>query len=124
MHEKALELRKYLMKGPHNSSNQVLSGSIWKSDKQFKCHGTMCHHVCVLGIADLGNMRVYSSMHTVSFMTKCLHEQDHVVMDCAERNLVSPNQLEYERRIALYFEQKANLHYHVHRRDTVASSVQ
>ena len=57
----------------------------------------MHHHACIFGIADLQNIREYSKTHQLFFMNKYYYDVDHVVMDCAEKNLVSQNQLEYKK---------------------------
>lgn len=57
--------------------------------------GHQVHFVCIATISDLLHIQTDTLNYNVMFFNKYLEEFDHVVMDCAEEELLKRNRLEY-----------------------------
>ena len=70
--------------------------------KVFSPNGLRCQHlnsvhrVCIASVSDLPDLLTDSHAHNVFFFNKYLQEDDHVVMNCAEQELLRRNQLEFQ----------------------------
>ena len=59
-------------------------------------HLNNVHRVCIALVSDMPDLLADSRAHNVLFFNKYLEEDDHVVMNCAEQELLRRNQLEFQ----------------------------
>lgn len=65
--------------------------------RDFRCNsGYFVHNVCIVGVGDLQSIAADRLSSNVMFFNKYYEEYDHVVMDCAEAELLKRNRKEFE----------------------------
>lgn len=84
---------------PFHYLSRVLPDALTKlySPNGLRCqHLNSVHRVCIASVSDLPDLLADSRTHNVFFFNKYLQEDDHVVMNCAEQELLRRNQLEFQ----------------------------